>query len=1103
MKKLSLILTLFLFVLGTAMAQRTVSGVLTDDAGEPLIGANILVKGTTAGTVTDIDGKYTLRVPEGYDVLVVSYTGYESQEITLGASNVVDVTMTEGITLSEAVVTALGIQREEKALGYAVQEVDGDEVLEANTVSVVEALSGKAAGVFVNQSSGAAGASSRIVLRGQTSFNGSNQALIVIDGVRLDNSEENSERGLYGVANSNRGIDINPNDVESVTVLKGASATALYGVEGARGVVLITTKKGKSGEGIGVDFGANLTFSERSQIVELQDKYAQGFNGGWLGPETGWLASWGPLADTLYWDGSDYDYDKNGRIVGQSDPNRQAKFEPYDNVDDLYQTGVRWNTSVALTGGSDVINWRLSLGHMDEEGIVPKNTFDRSNVGIAFGARPVPKLDISGSINYIHTAGRRIQQGSNTSGLNLGLFRTPISFDNSNGFSDAEDQPTAYQFPDGRQRNYRGGGGYDNPFWVVNLSPFFDNVNRMFGSVKATYEFSKWFALGTTIGSDFYTDNRKQEFEIGSRTFPGGQVFEDQYNYRHTDIYFNLLGGDNVGSSDFSINYNVGVNMYNEQKKQNYAQGDGLGFIGFRELSNTKVGVSRIDHVPFRTFSTFASVDFGFKNMVYLTLTGRNDWISTLINPNREFKAGDIDVFYPSASLSFVFSELMNNNSVLTFGKLRASYAEVGGGAPNPFLTSTNFILPNQLGLVTSLADGWTNGILFPLNNTLGYTFDMVKGNPDLIPSRTKDFEIGADLRFLKNRLGLDASYYIRNSVDQIIPVQVASSTGHQRAVFNSGELETKGVELVLRGTPVQSNTFSWDVSVNFSHWNTLVKSLPEGVPNQYIDGFTGSAIYNIAPEDTDGDGNPDTEYEYGQIYGNPFQRANTPDGKSFDPNLPYNPDGALIIDDSGDPTTNANYGYPLVDPIQRVIGNPNPDFLMGITNTLTWKGLSFSFLWDIKEGGDIWNGTKGALTFFGMTELTENRDLPGDYENTTNVFDGILASNGAVNTLKAPLDQWWYLGNGGGFGSVSEHFVEDGSYHKLRYARLGYNFGDMVNGLDDLTLSVTGRNLVIITDYTGFDPELSLIGSGNGQGLDYFQMPSTRSVTIGINARF
>lgn len=1105
MKKFSLIIAMLLFTVSATFAQRTVTGTVTDESGEALISVNVVVKGTTTGTVTDLDGKYKISVPDGSTTLVFSYTGFNTKEVELGASNTLDVTMSEGILLNDVVVTALGVSRDEKAVGYAVQEVDGGEIAETNSVNFLDGLAGKAAGVQITQASGAAGAGSRIVLRGQTSFNGNNEALIVVDGIRLDNSENSSERSLGGVANSNRGMDLDPGSIESISVLKGAAATALYGVEGARGVILITTKKGKKGK-LSVDFNSNVTLSQYNRLVGRQNQFGQGTGGVTVDPGTpsfNAALSWGANVDTLYYDGSDFLFDPRGRIVGENDPNAGQKVTPFNNADNFFQNGLTYNNNISLSGGSDLGTFRFSFANTSQEGIIPLNTFNRTNVGLSVSSK-VDKFSISASANYVNSGGRRIQQGSNVSGIMLGLMRTPITFDNAGGTDDPVNDPAAYQFPDGSQRAYRGNTGYDNPFWTINNTPFTDNVNRMFGNMRLAYEFSPWATLSTTVGTDFYTDNRKQIFEVGSNNARAGRVIEDQYNYSHIDAYLNLTGSGDL-SSDFSLSYNLGTNLWNRQNKNNFIQGDGLNFFGFTELANTSGINSSIDNFPERSFSMFGSVDFGYKNFLYLTLTGRNDWVSSLIVPTREFNASDIDIFYPSASLSFVFSELMENLNVLSFGKARLSVAQVGGGAPGAFSTGTIYNVPNTTGTVFSLNDGWTDGVFFPFMGTSGYTYSPVQGNISLVPSLTTDIEAGLDLRFFNNRIGLDATYYTRQSENQIIAINVPNTTGFQRAIVNAGELSTQGTEVVLNLAPVATNDFSWNLGINFSAWNTVVKSLPEGVQNQYLDGFTGTGVFNIAPL-TDDDGNVIEEYEYGQILGNPFQRINDVDANGvpiFNADAPFNPEGELVIDDSGSPDADApdynpNYGFPLADPIPRVIGNPNPDFLLGINSDIRYKNLSFKFLFDIKQGGDMWNGTRGAMTFFGTSDNTEDR---GEVQT----FDGVLLSNGnTANNIPVTLDEGWYRGNGGGFGSVSEHFIEDASFYRLRFVTLSYEFGDLVDGFSNLTLSFTGRNLLLFTPYTGIDPETSLVGSSsNGQGLDYFQMPGVKSYSLGLSVKF
>ena len=1131
--KFSLISVLAMLCAAPAVfAQSTVTGTIADEDGNALVGAALLVKGTTSGTFTDAEGKYSLTIPAGKDSLVVSYVGYETQSIAIGGRALIDVSLVAASTiLNEMVVTALGVTREEQSLGSAVQQVSGTEVSQAGTSNVIDGLSGKAAGLQITRSGGAAGSSTRMVLRGQTSFNGDNEALIIVDGVRFNNDENHTERSLAGVAVSNRALDLNPDDVESVTVLKGAAATALYGVEGARGVIVITTKKGggPKGKAMSVTYNTSYTMTEANRFVSMQDKYTQGAGGNWYGPGQSdgiWWGgfasamSWGGSIDTSYYDGdANYQWDKNGAIVGQDNPSSSGKqVQPYDNIGNFFQRGHVFTNNVAISGGMDKSYYRFSFSNTSEEGIVPLNTYNRTNIGLKYGSKFLgDRIDMNASINYVQSGGQRVQQGSNTSGLMLGLLRTPVTFDNTNGLTEPynSSDPSAYQFADGSQRSYRAGFGYDNPYWVINNSPFVDDVDRVYGSLRLSYPIHQWLTLASTIGTDMYADNRKQEFEIGSNTVRPGQVREDNYNYAHVDAYFTASGGSDK-NKDVQLTYLAGMNTWNSRWKQNYIQGDGLNFPGFRNLSNAQTISGFIDHDDQKSISLFANANISYKNMFYLTVNGRQDWLSTLIVPSKEFNASDIGFFAPSASLSFVFTDLLKMNA-LSFGKLRASYGQVGGGAPTSYSTSTTYLMPiHNNGTINDLDDGWTNGIGFPYQGLAGFTYNALQGSETIAPSVTTDIEFGADLRFFESRLTLDASYYTRTSDKQVIAINVPNSTGFQRKIINSGSLSTSGTEIVLGITPIRTRDLEWNLMANYSSWRTYVTSLPEGVPNQYLDGFTGTGVYNIAP------GEDGTEYQFGQILGGAWQRANTDDGKAFDPSLPYNPDGPIIIDNSGsnDPSAddyNDNYGYPLADTIARVIGNPNPDFLLGITSTLRYKNMNLSFLFDIKQGGQMWNGTKGALTFFGATELTEDRDaiiwddnqgFIHDYEGegADHVFEGITSSDGSTNDIRVPLDENWYTGNGGGFGNVAEHFIEDASYYRLRYISFSYDLTDVINSdfFGSVVVGFTGRNLLLWTPYDGIDPESSLVGSSsNGQGLDYFGMPGVRSYAFNLSLKF
>ena len=1083
MKKLSLILAMVVTTIGFAFAQKTVTGTVSDSKGEPMVGASILVKGTTTGTISDVDGKYSLKVPEGATTLSVSFAGFTSQDVALGASSVVDVSLAESV-LQEVVITALGVSKQAKAIGYATQQVSGDNLKSANTTNIVDALNGKVAGAQITSSSGALGASSRIVIRGQTSLDGNNQALFVVDGLRMDNSEFGTEGSTAGVAQSNRAIDLNASDIESITVLKGAAASALYGIDGARGVILVTTKKGnKKGKGLTVEYNTTYTTSQINKTPALQTKFGKGSNGNTSGFNAASSTSWGPKLDTMFFNGISTEFDGNGTLVGKS--NATAKLDKAAKVYDpfsVFQQGSGWQHNIAVTGGdADKVSYRLSVGNSREEGIIPKNIYDRTNVTLGTTANLLDNtFHVRSSIQYVKTTSRRIQQGSNLSGLMLGLLRTPPTFDNANGSADPLNDPKAYTLSDGRQRTYRNGGGYDNPYWVINNAPYTDEVNRLLGNVDLTYDINKWLSVNAKVGTDVYQDNRIQKFEINSRTVPLGRVIDDRYTYRNLDAYLTFLGNTNI-TPDLTLGYTLGGNLYSSLLDNLTVQGDGLDNTGFVNFNNTTSKTVTPSSRNQKSLSFLGSVDLGYKNFLYLGLTGRNDWASNLIVPTKTFNAGDIGFFYPSANLSFVFSEL-TKWSWMDLGKLRLSAGQVGGGAPNPYQTSTYYSVPSLLTGVT-ISDGWTDGIGFPYSGTYGLSLDDTKGSLTLRPSKTTDVEIGLETKLLRGKVRLEASYYTRYSSDQILSVPVSNTTGFGGIILNSGALSTKGFDVVLGLTPISMNNgLTWDVNFNFTKWKTKIESLADGVKTQYLGGFSPGS-YNIVGE------------EYGQLYGGAFMRTNDASNTKYDPALPYNPKGQLVINNDA---ADGDYGRPLVHEGDVKVGNPNPDFLLGITNTLSFKGFSISALIDIRSGGEMWNGTLGALHNFGMSADTENR-------GTETVFAGVTP-DGKPNTIKSKLDQSWYQGLGNGFGAVGAQFVESSAFARLRQLNIAYRFDPKwlkSVRMSDLTISFTGRNLWLKTDYTGVDPETSLTGGRNSQGSDYFNMPGTKSMAFSLGVKF
>ncbi len=1074
-----------------SMAQnRTITGTVKDQKGETIIGASVIVKGTTLGTYTDVNGNYTVSVPAGAATLIVKYLGYKAQEVTLTASNVVNVSLEEDVLgLEEVVVTAIGISSEKKKLAYAVQDVSGDQITAAGNNNTMSALSGKVAGLQVISASGSPGASVYLQLRGATSITGDNTPLFVIDGVPIDNSYNSSgnpdnvgalvNNNLIGsVDNSNRAVDVNPDDIAAITVLKGPAATALYGIRAAHGAIIITTKRGGAsgtGKGVHASYSSTFTWEEVNKLPELQNQFVKGSAGATRSYESTSSGSWGANKDTLYWDPNQPTaYNQYGELIGQTAANAinkdsflaPIKFSPYDNVDQFFRTGHTFENNIALAGGGDNGGFRISFGALTQDGVVPLSTFNRYTAKMTGEAKISSKFSVSGSVTYVKSGGVRIQTGSNVSGLMLDLLRTPISFDNSNGSSDPSNQD-AYLLPDGTQRSYRAGAGYNNPYFTINQDPFSDDVNRMYGFGEVSYTPLNWLKVTERIGNDFYSDRRFQQFGLQDRSLPQGQVFQQDYFYRHinNDVF---ATASKDFTDKFSASLTLGNNIYSRYQQQNYVQGDILAVPGFYNISNAANVLSRNNIDRYRTYAFYGSLDLGLANMLYLTLTGRNEFSSTLPTNNNSF-------FYPSASLSWVFTEPLglSNSKVFPYGKLRISWAQVGNDAPT-------YSLQNYFAQSVS-ADGWTGGVAYPLpdrNGTLttAYTYSALLGNPNLKPEKVNSFELGADLRFVQNRVGLDITYYDSKSLDQIVPAPIAGSSGFQQQIQNSGSIENKGLEIALNLTPVKTKNWKWDVGVNWSRNKSEVKSISPGVDVLFLGGFEGSAIYAV------------TGQQYGSIYGGRWLR----DGN-----------GNIVIDQSG---------YPIQDAQVGVIGDVNPKWIAGVNTTVSWKGLSVYALLSIHQGGQIWNGTYGALTYFGRTAVTANRGDSTIFEGQTGSFDasgnllydanGKPITEGANNTY-ALLDQSWYQGLGSGFNGPAEQFVQDGSYVKLKEVSLTYTLNPKLldkTPIAGLSVSLIGRNLWLSTNYKGVDPETSLTGANHSQGMDYFNMPGTRS--FGVNLR-
>ncbi|MEQ8575552.1 MAG: SusC/RagA family TonB-linked outer membrane protein, partial [Fulvivirga sp.] len=953
------------------------------------------------------------------------------------------------------------------ALGYSVQNVAADDIVNARETNLVNALNSKVAGVSVVSSSGSPGASSNIRIRGNTSINGSNSPLFVIDGVPIDNSTGGQGNGTGGVDNSNRAIDINSNDIESLTVLKGASATVLYGIRAANGAIIITTKKGKSGKAK-VNFNTSLTFDQVNKLPEFQKKYAQGRPVGgvnvWRGPETLEGNTYGPAIADLEFDGSDYPYDVNGRLVPKGTGNGTPA-RAYNNVEDFFITGQTWDKNISVSGGNEKSTYYLSFGNLTTSGIVPNSEWERTTAKITTDTKITDKLTAGMSATFSNTGGSRLQRGSNISGVALGLYRNTPTFDAGNGKTgqEAADDPSTYQLPDGSQRSYRA-GTYDSPYWTVAKNQFDDNVNRIIGNLNLAYDITPWLKATYKIGLDHYTDRTKGFADVLSANFPTGTIVNVDIN--STDINSDLLFIVNKDiNEDLNISAVFGHNYYTFDFYSSTDTGTDFGSPGFSNISNAATVQSTEGWNRKQINGIMADVKFDYKNFLFVNFTGRNDWSSTLPEDDNSF-------FYPAVALGFDFTEAFGlaNGPILSYGKLRGSWGQVGNDAPT-FVTSSYFNSANISG------DGFlAGGINFPAFGTNAFERSNTLGNDKLKAELTTTYEFGGEFKFFNGRLGFDYTYYNSETVDQIININISNTTGFGGSIANAGTIENKGHELLITGTPVKVSDFSWDVEVNFTQYESLVKELAPGTDRIFLAGFTSASSNVIA-------GKP-----YGAIYGNAFQRDD---------------EGRLVIGPNG---------WPNVDPAgDRYLGDPNPDWIAGIRNTFSYKGFSLSALLDIRQGGAVWNGTGGIMHTFGTSKKSgDEREIRGY------VFDGVLADEDgnpteAINNI--PVDfanpaspvttnKW----NRYGFGGLVEENMEDGSWIRLRQLTLSYQIPSSI--LEKLKISrasfsVQGRNLWLKTEYTGIDPETNLTGASNGIGLDYFNMPNTKSYGATLNVTF
>ncbi len=925
--------------------------------------------------------------------------------------------------LKEVVVTALGVSKEKKSLGYTISEVSGDDMRKSGEGNVIEALAAKAPGLNVIGSGGTPGASSKVTIRGANRFSGDNQPLIVIDGVPMDNSTNAVAAGdapfnpnLQGVNESNRAIDINPDDIESVSILKGPAAAALYGSRAGNGAIVYTTKRGKNGKGIGATYSSSMETSMVNKLPKLQTKYGQGkWAAGVPVTSTATPNSWGPETST-------------GR-------------NPYD---DFFKTGYTYNNNIALYGGNETTSLRFSLGNTNQTGIIPNTSLKRTTVRITADSKLTSKITAGGTVDYSNTGVSRAQNGSNLAGVMLSLSRTPSSFDIRD-----------YENPDGTQKQYY--GAYDNPLYTAYKNPYTDQTNRVLGNIYLDYKPIESLDVTFKTGTDAYTTTTQQVYSISSMGDDNasglGQVNKSSLSVRN--IYSDLLiKYTKKITEDIGFDGLLGYNFTYDENEYIFARGRNLQIPNYYNLNNASELYSSNSASYQKTNAVFLDASFDYKRMLYLTLTGRNEWSTA-------FGKGSKGFFYPKTDISWVFSEAVKLPKWFSFGKVRAAYS-IGGLAPETYSNKTYYGVP----LYT---DGFTQGNTLPYLGQSGYTISSQLGNADLKPETVTGTEGGLDLRFLNGHVTTEITYYSQTSKDLLIRQPVAASSGFTSRYVNAGEMVNKGIEISLGVDPIQlikpsEENFIWNINVGWSRNRNKVTKLTNGVEQFELEvGFGDPGAYAIV-------GQP-----MGILYGSAWKR---------------NANGDMLVDASG---------LPQVDPTSKKIGDPNPDWLLNINNTFTYKAWSFSFLWDIRHGGDIWNGTGASLYSRGKLAATEDRT---GTQTITGIYDEGTPLAGQASSIQLPnydgsgADYYTYMK---GQNGPTENSIEDGSWVRLRSIGLSYRFDltkkEKKSVFKYVEVGATGRNILLFTKYTGVDPETSLTGAGsNISGFDYFNNPGTKS---------
>lgn len=1038
--------------------QRTIKGIVSDEAGEPLIGANVVAKGTAIGTITDIDGSYTIIVPANVTELTITYTGFETTDIAIENLTEINVTLQEGVTIQEVVVTSFGIKKDKSNLGYNVTQIESKDLTMAHTTNVTNAIAAKVAGVRVSGAGGSFSSSS-IIVRGYTSFTGSNQPLFIIDGIAIDNTGGGSAL-QNGVTNSSRAIDLNQDDIESISVLKGAAATSLYGSRGANGIILVTTKSGSSKKKQSVTYNFNYANQEINRLPDYQNTYAAGANGVY---NPNGLSSWGPKIDgrqvllpTAY-----------RGLNGPADTSMSLQAFP-NNVKDLFRKGANKQHNLSFQGGKQNYGYRLSVGYLDDQWIMDANRLKRYNVGINATNDITKKLTAGISANYILNKSVRSPQGNQ---LANPLFRTWFTPRNWDLTGRPHTHPVTLRSLDW------GSGAHDNPYWTIENNLYDDQVDRIFGNFNVRYQISDWLSASAKVGIDNFASSASLYDQIGSTGGAGtsaggiGAIRDIRSISRVINSTTLLTAQRDIGLWDLTLT--LGNEILDQFRSDAQLTGFGVTVRNFRDLdANTTTYLPAFSKFQYRLVGNFASFTAGYKNWGSIDLSARNDQNSILPQSNNNYT-------YYSAAIKLNIVKIFNlTTPFLTGFSVLANTGLIGNAKPDFRYATDSYYSKAGTG------DGFGPQITFPFNSLAGFTLQNGAGNPDLKPEFTRSTEFGVDISLWGGRVTVDATTYQQKSTDIILSVPNSSAAGISSIIKNAGVLKTKGYEGLISIIPLRGKDFQWKASASYTQFKSTVEALAPGVQNIFLGGFTTPNIRLVVGD------------EYGQIYGSDYNRTNDPTGKLFNPALPYNPNGTIVIGANGLPSATSG--------VQK-IGNPNPKYLLGITNEFAYKGFSVNVLLDIKEGGDQYSRNLADIQRNGVgIETAEFERLNADGTPAKPyVFEGVKA-DGTPNTTPVTAEQYW--GNSGVF-VAAKGFIYNTSWFRIREAAISYTFPRNIldkTPFGGATLGVFGRNLFLSSpDYPHLDPEQNALGVSNAQGLEFNALPQMRSIGVNLSVTF